>query len=60
MTAHTRHIFTALLALLRLALACAPADEALQRALRASLKHTEAALREANPLDKRDNMRSVV
>ena len=60
MNAHSRHIFTALVALLRLALACAPADETLQRSLRAALKHTEAALHEARPLDKRDSMHSVV
>jgi hypothetical protein len=60
MTTHSRHIFTALVALLRLALACAPADETLQRSLRASLKHTEAALHAARPLDKSDIIRSVV
>jgi hypothetical protein len=60
MDAHSRHIFTALHALLRLALACAPSDEALYRALRAALKHTEAALRETRPLDKSDIIRSVV
>lgn len=60
MDAHSRHIFTALLALLRLALACAPHNETLQRSLRASLKHTEAALRETRPLDKSDIIRSVV
>jgi hypothetical protein len=46
MDAHSRHIFTALYSLLRLALACAPTNEALYRALKAAMKHTAAALEE--------------
>ena len=46
MNAHSRHIFTALRALLAAALVYAQPNEPLYRALRAALKHTNEALRE--------------
>lgn len=46
MDAHSRDIFIALRTLLRLALFCAPTNEALYRALKAALVHTEAALKQ--------------
>lgn len=49
MDAHRHYIFTALRALLAAALTCAPADEALRRALKAALVHVGKQLKEQQP-----------